>query len=41
MFSLLTYLAYAKDKLAAQKGTWRVPEKTLHLLSLFFGWLVR
>lgn len=38
MFSLLTYLAYAKDKSAAEKGEWRVPEKTLHLLSLFFGW---
>lgn len=36
--SLLTYLAYAKDKSAASKGEWRVPEKTLHLLSLFFGW---
>jgi uncharacterized membrane protein YsdA (DUF1294 family) len=36
--SLLAYLAYAKDKSAATKGQWRVPEKTLHLLSLFFGW---
>lgn len=36
--SLLTYLAYAKDKAAATTGQWRVPEKTLHLLSLFFGW---
>jgi uncharacterized membrane protein YsdA (DUF1294 family) len=36
--SLLTYLAYAKDKKAATKGQWRVSEKTLHLLSLFFGW---
>jgi uncharacterized membrane protein YsdA (DUF1294 family) len=36
--SLLTYLAYAKDKSAATKDQWRVPEKTLHLLSLFFGW---
>jgi len=37
-FSLLTYLVYAKDKAAATKNTWRVPEKTLHSLSLFFGW---
>lgn len=36
--SLLTYLAYVKDKAAATKGQWRVPEKTLHILSLFFGW---
>ena len=36
--SLLAYLAYAKDKSAATKDQWRVPEKTLHLLSLFFGW---
>jgi uncharacterized membrane protein YsdA (DUF1294 family) len=34
----LTYLAYIKDKSAAEKGAWRVPEKTLHLLSLCFGW---
>ena len=38
MASLVTYLAYLKDKTAAIKGQWRVPEKTLHLLSLFFGW---
>lgn len=36
--SLLTYFAYAKDKAAAIKDQWRIPEKTLHLLSLFFGW---
>jgi len=36
--SAVTYLAYAKDKSAARKDQWRVPEKTLHLLSLFFGW---
>lgn len=38
MASLVTYRAYLKDKTAAIKGQWRVPEKTLHLLSLFFGW---
>jgi uncharacterized membrane protein YsdA (DUF1294 family) len=36
--SLLTYFVYAKDKAAATQGLWRVPQKTLHLLSLFFGW---
>ncbi len=36
--SLLAYFAYAKDKAAAMNDDWRVPEKTLHLLSLFFGW---
>lgn len=36
--SLLAYIAYAKDKTAAINNGWRVPEKTLHLSSLFFGW---
>ncbi|MFT5594851.1 MAG: uncharacterized membrane protein YsdA (DUF1294 family) [Oceanicoccus sp.] len=36
--SLLTYVVYAHDKTAATHGNWRVPEKTLHLLSLLFGW---
>ncbi|MEH6448406.1 MAG: DUF1294 domain-containing protein [Oleispira sp.] len=38
IFSLLAYMAYAKDKAAATRDAWRVPEKTLHFLSLFFGW---
>ena len=38
MISLLTFLVYAKDKSAAKKGTWRTPESTLHLFSLFGGW---
>jgi len=38
LVSPVTYLAYAKDKTAAIKDKRRVPEKTLHLLSLFFGW---
>lgn len=38
IFSLLTYLVYAKDKSAARKGKWRVPENTLHILSLLGGW---
>jgi uncharacterized membrane protein YsdA (DUF1294 family) len=36
--SLVTYFYYAKDKKAALVGTWRVPEKTLQLLSLSGGW---
>lgn len=36
--SLLTFLAYAVDKSAAINGSWRIPEKTLHLLSLAGGW---
>ena len=38
VLSLVTFLAYAKDKSAAQNGTWRVSEGTLHTLSLFSGW---
>lgn len=33
-----SYLAYARDKSAARLGTWRVPEKTLHLTALLGGW---
>ena len=36
--SVMTYAAYAKDKKAAINNEWRVPEKTLHLMSVFFGW---
>ncbi|MGR0482482.1 MAG: DUF1294 domain-containing protein [Candidatus Electronema sp. V4] len=36
--SLLTFIMYAKDKSAAKNGSWRTPESTLHLLSLFCGW---
>lgn len=36
--SLITFLLYAKDKAAAQKGTWRTSESTLHLFSLAGGW---
>ncbi len=36
--SIVTYLAYAKDKTAAIEDKRRISEKTLHLLSLFFGW---
>lgn len=36
--SLLTFIMYAADKSAAEKGNWRTPENTLHLLSLAGGW---
>lgn len=36
--SFVTFLAYAQDKHAAQKGNWRVSENTLHTLSLLCGW---
>lgn len=39
LMSLVTYVMYAIDKNAAQHGKWRTPENTLHLLSLFGGWL--
>lgn len=36
--SLLTFVAYAFDKSAAQAGRWRTQESTLHLLALVGGW---
>ena len=36
--SILSYIYYARDKKAARSGAWRVPENTLHLLSLCGGW---
>jgi len=36
--STLTFIAYAFDKSAAQKGEWRTSEQTLHLLALVGGW---
>lgn len=36
--SLITFLAYAWDKSAAQRHAWRVQESTLHLLALLGGW---
>ncbi len=35
---LVAFLAYAIDKFSAQRGGWRISEKTLHLLSLAGGW---
>ena len=36
--SAVTLVVYAMDKAAAQSGSWRTPEKTLHLLALGGGW---
>ncbi len=36
--SSATYLAYAMDKSAANRGAWRTPESTLHMLALAGGW---
>ncbi|NOJ07053.1 DUF1294 domain-containing protein [Vibrio splendidus] len=39
VIGLVTFFVYAKDKRAAINGNWRVPEKTLHILSVVGGWL--
>ena len=36
--SLVTFLVYGWDKLAARSGRWRTRESTLHLLALACGW---
>ncbi len=38
LISLATFVAYASDKRRAKTGRWRIPENTLHLLSLIGGW---
>ena len=38
ILSLLTYIFYCKDKMAAITKHWRTPENTLHLLALLGGW---
>lgn len=38
VMSLITFIAYAMDKSAAEKGRWRTKESTLHLFSLMCGW---
>ena len=37
LVNLLTFILYGVDKRKAQKGAWRVPEKTLLLLPLLGG----
>jgi uncharacterized membrane protein YsdA (DUF1294 family)/cold shock CspA family protein len=36
--SMLTFVVYAMDKSAAERGAWRTPESTLHFLALACGW---
>lgn len=36
--SAITFITYAIDKAAAEKGDWRVAEATLHAMALFGGW---
>lgn len=36
--SVVTYVVYATDKGAAQRGGQRIPENNLHLLALLGGW---
>lgn len=36
--SVAAAIAYATDKSAARSGTWRTPERTLHVLALMGGW---
>ena len=38
VFSLAAVLIYARDKLSALRGHWRVPESTLHLIEAAGGW---
>lgn len=38
VLNITTFLAYALDKSAAQRGAWRIAEQTLHLLALLGGW---
>ena len=36
--SVATYLAYAADKSAAARGSWRASERSLHAMALAGGW---
>lgn len=38
VLSLITFGIYARDKALARAGLWRIPERTLHGLSLAGGW---
>ena len=38
LLSAATFIAYAADKYAAAKNSWRTPESTLHTLALAGGW---
>jgi uncharacterized membrane protein YsdA (DUF1294 family) len=36
--SVFAFFAYRSDKRYAEAGQWRIPEATLHLISLLGGW---
>jgi uncharacterized membrane protein YsdA (DUF1294 family) len=36
--SIVSAIAYARDKAAAERGAWRTRERTLHVLALAGGW---
>jgi uncharacterized membrane protein YsdA (DUF1294 family)/cold shock CspA family protein len=36
--STITFVVYARDKMIAQNGGWRISESRLHLMSLVGGW---
>jgi uncharacterized membrane protein YsdA (DUF1294 family) len=36
--SILAFATYGLDKAKAERGTWRTPEATLHLLDFLGGW---
>ena len=38
LLSAATFIAYAADKSAAARNSWRTPESTLHTLALAGGW---
>ena len=38
LLSTATFIAYAADKSAAARNSWRTPESTLHTLALAGGW---
>ena len=38
LLSALLFLAYGRDKYAAQRQQWRTPESTLHVLAVLGGW---
>lgn len=38
IMSVVAFLAYGFDKHRAKTNGWRVPEKTLHVMSLLGGW---
>jgi len=38
LISITTFGSYWQDKRRAQKGLWRIPEKSLHTFELLGGW---